>query len=80
MNRTSVFTPEEEQKLWDSGILATDNPTALHFSTSVNVIALEVEKNRESLGPLILNVRQVNWSAIHTLKSLRRFATIESRE
>ena len=29
VNRTSVFTPEEEQKLWDSRILATDNPTAL---------------------------------------------------
>ena len=32
MNRTSVFTPEEEQKLWDSGILATDNPIALQHA------------------------------------------------
>ena len=32
MNRTSVFTPEEEQKLWNSGILATDNPNALQHA------------------------------------------------
>ena len=43
MNRTSVFTPEEEQKLWDSGILANDNPNALQHAVFFYSIFLLIE-------------------------------------
>ena len=72
---TEIFTKEEENQLWESGVLGTDNPTSLLravFSTVARSFAYEVN----SIGIYNCHSSDGIKMATHTLKTHPRIVQV----